>query len=379
MTIVLLRRIGLPLLVFLAWTPAAYAWSWPVQGPVLQPFAYDESHPYAGGQHRGIDIGAEAAGDTVVAPASGTVSFAGSVPSSGECVTIQTADAYSVTLTHLGSIRVAKGAAVAEGDAVGTIGPSGTPDFDRPYVHLGIRIASDPNGYVDPLRFLPAAVATPPAQSGSTASQPSASGEAPAAPAVAEPVSPAAAAPAAVAQPTAAPASSATPTQSGGTVRARPQAHAARHRPTRAAGEAPAVPRASRSTEWRAQRPVSEGTPVQAAGRSHVRPARSGSHVHLPADPARRVVGEAAAARLPIGLGAGHEPREAPPIAKVIAPEHEQAGLLPLACNGGAALVAVGAALLAARRRRRSASTAWGHVLRLPLPELTLSGERHAA
>ena len=50
---------------------AAQAWSWPVHGPVLQPFAYDEAHPYAAGQHRGIDIGADAAGEQVVAPAAG--------------------------------------------------------------------------------------------------------------------------------------------------------------------------------------------------------------------------------------------------------------------------------------------------------------------
>ena len=35
-----------------------------MQGPVVQPFSYDEAHPYAAGQHRGIDIGADAAGET---------------------------------------------------------------------------------------------------------------------------------------------------------------------------------------------------------------------------------------------------------------------------------------------------------------------------
>ena len=63
----ILRRLALPMLLFLAWTPVAHAWSWPVQGPVLQGFAYDEAHPYASGQHRGIDIGADAAGESVVA------------------------------------------------------------------------------------------------------------------------------------------------------------------------------------------------------------------------------------------------------------------------------------------------------------------------
>src|SRR5438105_7311280 len=105
-----MRRFVLVVLLLALWAPAARAWTWPVKGPVLQAFSFDEAHPYAAGQHRGIDIGASAAGEQVVAPASGTVSFAGSVPTSGKSVTIETADGYSVTLTHLGSIAVAHGA-----------------------------------------------------------------------------------------------------------------------------------------------------------------------------------------------------------------------------------------------------------------------------
>jgi len=150
---------------FLVWAPVANAWSWPVQGPVLQTFSYDPAHPYAAGQHRGIDVGA-ASGGPVVAPASGTVSFAGSVPTSGKCLTIETADGYSVTLTHLGSITAAKGASVAEGAVIGTVGPSGTPEETVPYVHLGIRSTADPNGYLDPLGLLPALTAPPDGSTG---------------------------------------------------------------------------------------------------------------------------------------------------------------------------------------------------------------------
>lgn len=167
---VVVRRFVLLLLVALVWVPAANAWSWPVHGPVLQPFVYDESHPYAAGQHRGIDIGAVRSGESVVAPAAGTVDFAGSVPTNGLSLTIVTPDGYSVTLTHLGSIIVAKGAAVAEGDDVGTVGPSGTPEVDGPYVHLGIRLSADADGYLDPLTLLPAVEApTPPSSSGDPA------------------------------------------------------------------------------------------------------------------------------------------------------------------------------------------------------------------
>src|SRR5919202_1854735 len=37
----------------------ALGWAWPVPGPVLTAFSFDPAHPYAAGQHRGIDIGAD--------------------------------------------------------------------------------------------------------------------------------------------------------------------------------------------------------------------------------------------------------------------------------------------------------------------------------
>ena len=67
----------------------ARAWTWPVDGPVLRPFLFDNSHPYAGGQHRGVDLGAPS-GSPVLAPSKGVVSFAGTVPTGGKTVSIQT-------------------------------------------------------------------------------------------------------------------------------------------------------------------------------------------------------------------------------------------------------------------------------------------------
>ena len=111
--------------LFLA--PAGAAWTWPATGTVLQPFLFDPGHPYAAGQHRGLDVSGEP-GAGVLAPAAGSVTYAGTVPSSGKSVTITTPDGYAVTLTHLGSITVGRGAVVAEGAVVGTIGPSGDPE-----------------------------------------------------------------------------------------------------------------------------------------------------------------------------------------------------------------------------------------------------------
>src|SRR5919106_1299329 len=126
--------------------PAAAGWNWPVEGPFLRPFALGDD-PYAGGQHRGIDIGAPPE-TPVHAASAGTVSFAGTVPSSGRTVTVRTADGLSVTYLELGAIRVARGAEVIEGDAIGTVGPAA-------HVHLGVRVTADPHGYRDPLLFLP--------------------------------------------------------------------------------------------------------------------------------------------------------------------------------------------------------------------------------
>ena len=124
-----------------------------MHGPVLQPFVLGDN-PYAGGQHRGIDIGASA-GTAVLAPVGGSVSFAGTVPGGGRTVSIQSQDGYTVTLLHLGSEAVHRGDSIAEGTAVGTVGPSGAAEVEVPYVHLGVRRSDDQNGYLDPLLFLP--------------------------------------------------------------------------------------------------------------------------------------------------------------------------------------------------------------------------------
>jgi Peptidase family M23 len=152
-----MKRVGVLLpvcLAILAGAVPAHAWTWPVDGPVLQPFTFG-SDPYAAGQHRGVDIGGPS-GAHVVAPVAGAVTFAGSVPGGGRTVTIATADGYSVTLVHLGTVAVAKGVTVVEGESVGTIGPSGEAELAEPYVHLGVRVAADEHGYVDPLGLLPA-------------------------------------------------------------------------------------------------------------------------------------------------------------------------------------------------------------------------------
>ena len=141
---------------------AARAWTWPVDGPVLRPFSFDHAHPYAGGQHRGVDLGAPG-GTQVLAPTGGIVSFAGTVPTGGKTVSIETPLGYTATLVHLGSIGVKRGASVGEGSVVGTVGPSGVPELTEPYVYFGLRTTSDQQGYVDPMIVLPSRTRAPPA------------------------------------------------------------------------------------------------------------------------------------------------------------------------------------------------------------------------
>src|SRR6266508_4157390 len=111
-----MRAMLLAAVAALMFVPGAPAWTWPSDGPVLRPFVFDDS-PYAGGQHRGIDVGGELGAD-VRAPASGTA------PGGGETITIQTDDGYAVTLVQLGELLVARGEPVDEGAVVARIGPS---------------------------------------------------------------------------------------------------------------------------------------------------------------------------------------------------------------------------------------------------------------
>src|SRR3972149_2095926 len=121
--------------------PAGGGGPCPADGPVLREFSVTDNR-YAGGQHRGVDIAlGEARG--VRAPVRGEITFAGQVPTHGLTVTIATSDGYKASLTHLGSLLVKRGAHVDEGDAIAEPGPSGEPEHDVAYVHLGVRVGDD--------------------------------------------------------------------------------------------------------------------------------------------------------------------------------------------------------------------------------------------
>lgn len=153
-----MRPLALALLIVLLGSPsaadAASGWAWPVDGRLATAYRNGED-PYAGGQHRGIDVAAPV-GAPVVAASAGTVVFAGVVGSAGRTVTVLTADGrYETSYLHLESIAVRKGDVLATGDAIGAVGTSGSGSIARPHLHLGVREAGSDHAYVDPLGLLP--------------------------------------------------------------------------------------------------------------------------------------------------------------------------------------------------------------------------------
>lgn len=139
-----------------AWTAApavAETWRWPVRGDVVGAFA-GAGGPYAAGQHRGIDVAAQA-GTPVVAAVGGVARFSGLVGSSGLTVSIRTADGrFDTSYLHLTTASVRTGQIVAPGDRIGTAGTSGRPSTATPHLHFGVRDAGT-RRYRDPLDFLP--------------------------------------------------------------------------------------------------------------------------------------------------------------------------------------------------------------------------------
>jgi Peptidase family M23 len=133
--------------------PARAEWVWPLRGSVITTYRNGED-PYAGGQHRGIDI-AGPVGARVVAAAAGEVHFAGSAGSSGLTVSVRTSDGFDTSYLHLSSIAVREGEFVSSGHALGAVGTTGSRSAPEPHLHFGVREAGTRHAYRNPLEFLP--------------------------------------------------------------------------------------------------------------------------------------------------------------------------------------------------------------------------------
>jgi murein DD-endopeptidase MepM/ murein hydrolase activator NlpD len=120
-------------------------WTWPTEPPitVVAPFRAPAT-PYAAG-HRGVDLSA-GAGQSVLAPAAGVVSFAGMV-AGRPVVSLDHGDGIVSSMEPV-STELSAGEAVAEGAPVGTVGEGGHCDG---CIHLGVRVDGE---YVSPMLFL---------------------------------------------------------------------------------------------------------------------------------------------------------------------------------------------------------------------------------
>ena len=98
---------------------AAAGWRWPVDGEVITHYR-NGADPYAGGQHRGIDIAAEA-GTPVVAAAGGTVRFAGVAgPRGSPCRSAPRTGASTRPTCISPALAVREGDVVSAGDRLGS-------------------------------------------------------------------------------------------------------------------------------------------------------------------------------------------------------------------------------------------------------------------
>jgi hypothetical protein len=118
--------------------------SWPVSGPLLEPYG-----PRGSGWHSGIDVDAPA-GAPVSAAAPGIVVDRGWEEGYGNRVVVAHGRGLETLYAHLGEITVDSGVFVSEWSQVGTVGCTGT--CDGAHLHFEIRISSVTS---DPLLWLP--------------------------------------------------------------------------------------------------------------------------------------------------------------------------------------------------------------------------------
>ena len=114
---------------------------WPVSGRVITDFAASRG--------TGINIDVPE-GSTVKAAENGTVIYVGSgVEGYGNLILIRHPNGYVSAYAHLNGMNVAKGAVVNRGDAIGTVGMSGS--VSKPQLHFELRKGATP---VDPVPLL---------------------------------------------------------------------------------------------------------------------------------------------------------------------------------------------------------------------------------
>ncbi len=133
----------------------------PLDGGCQPLLGFGESYVSSNGAsrtHCGIDCTASS-GETLYAPAAGTVCFVGSVPAGEEsgsgtttAMSIDIGGGLTVTMMPVQSAWASVGEAVDEGDAVGSLAASGDKSMSRTHLHVGLkRVESGKQAtYLDP-------------------------------------------------------------------------------------------------------------------------------------------------------------------------------------------------------------------------------------
>ena len=122
---------------------------WPVEGFISSSFGA-RSSSFSGRVefHKGIDIRART-GTPIIAPAKGTVSFAGVDGAYGLTVELQHSRTITTKYAHMQRIAVREGQQLRRGDIVGFVGSTGRST--GPHLHYEVKV----NGvHVNPMRYI---------------------------------------------------------------------------------------------------------------------------------------------------------------------------------------------------------------------------------
>jgi murein DD-endopeptidase MepM/ murein hydrolase activator NlpD len=131
--------------------PASIPNIWAHQGKINNEFGFRRS-PFGGRMyefHAGLDIDGER-GDSVVAPAMGTVTEAGWKGGYGQMVEIDHGNGLVTRYGHLSRVEVETGQPITRGQVIGLVGSTGRST--GPHLHYELRIGEKP---INPRRFLP--------------------------------------------------------------------------------------------------------------------------------------------------------------------------------------------------------------------------------
>jgi murein DD-endopeptidase MepM/ murein hydrolase activator NlpD len=121
----------------------------PVNGWMLRGFGY-QVDPFTGQvkMHEGLDIAAPI-GTPIVAPADGTVRYAGDKKDYGLCVEIEHGYGFVTLYAHCQRIRVNSGMNIKRGEVIAYVGNTGRST--GPHLHYEVQIAHTP---VNPLNYI---------------------------------------------------------------------------------------------------------------------------------------------------------------------------------------------------------------------------------